>query len=129
MLLQREESLSELLQDLTREIKTLVNENVELAKVETIGKIRAAKKGMMYASAGGALLYAGVLGIMSAVVFLLALAMPLWVSALIVGAVVAVIGGVLVKSGMSEIQRATTPPKQTVDTVKEESRWMKEEMK
>jgi hypothetical protein len=129
MLLEREESLSELFQDLTKEIKTLVNENVELAKVETAGKFRAARKGIIFASAGGALLYAGLLGIMAAVVFLLALAIPLWVSALIVGAAVAIVGGVLVSRGIKEVKRATTPPRRTVETVKEESRWMKEELK
>jgi xanthine/uracil permease len=129
MLLEREQSLSELFQDLTREIRTLANENIELAKVEAMGKLRAAQKGITYAAAGGALIYAGLLGIMAAVVFLLALALPMWVSALIVGVVVAIAGGVMVKSGINEIRRATTPPKTTVETVKEESRWMKQELK
>jgi hypothetical protein len=129
MLLERDETLSELFQDLTREIKTLVNENIELARVEVMAKLRAAQKGAVYVAAGGALLYAGLLGVMAAAAFLLALAMPLWVAALIVGVVVAIIGGVLVNSGIKEIKRATAPPQVTVETVKEESRWMKEEIK
>jgi xanthine/uracil permease len=129
MLLERDETLSELFQDLTREIKTLVNENIELARVEVMAKLRAGQKGAAYVAAGGALLYAGLLGVMAAAAFLLALAMPLWVAALIVGVVVAIIGGVLVNSGIKEIKRATAPPQVTVETVKEESRWMKEEIK
>jgi tetrahydromethanopterin S-methyltransferase subunit C len=53
-------------------------------------------------------------------------AMPLWLAALIVTVLWAVIGAVLAARGRKELQRAAPPvPEQTVETVKEDIQWAK----
>ena len=53
-------------------------------------------------------------------------AMPLWLAALIVTVLWAVIGAVLAARGRRELQHATPPvPEQTIETVKEDIQWAK----
>ena len=52
--------------------------------------------------------------------------MPLWLAALIVTVLWAVIGAVLAARGRNELQQATPPvPEQTIETVKEDIQWAK----
>ncbi len=51
----------------------------------------------------------GVLGVLTALVLLLAKAMPAWAAALLVGIVLLIVAGVLALAGRSQVQRATPP--------------------
>ena len=55
--------------------------------------------------------------------------MDVWLAALIVTAVYAVVAGVLALRGRERIQQATPPvPEQTIETVKEDVQWAKTQM-
>ncbi|MFP4516459.1 MAG: phage holin family protein [Desulfovibrionales bacterium] len=130
MLMEREElSIKELFRDLTREFQALMKENLDLARLEIQQKISSAGKGATLAGIGGALVYAGLLTLIASAVFALALVLPAWASALIIGAGVCIIGGILLASGISSIKKASTPPEQTMEAIKEEKQWMKHEAK
>jgi hypothetical protein len=76
---------------------------------------------------GGALLYAGFLGLMAAAVLLLIqVGWSAWLSTLVVALLVAVIGGALVARGRAGLANADLAPKRTVDTLKEDADWAKE---
>jgi hypothetical protein len=60
---------------------------------------------------------------------LLAKVVPHWGSALIVGAVVGGIGWLLVGKAMVALQQADLTPRETVETLKEDATWMKEQIK
>jgi membrane protein implicated in regulation of membrane protease activity len=80
-------------------------------------------------AAGGLVAYAGLLAIIAAAIVLLAdLGVPLWVSALIVGAVVAVVGYLLVQRGISALKRQDLTPHQTIQSIKEDTQWAKEQI-
>jgi len=49
------------------------------------------------------------------------------VSALIVGAVLAVIGWVMLQRGLKEMKRVDLAPRRTVETLKEDVQWAKEQ--
>jgi ABC-type antimicrobial peptide transport system permease subunit len=125
----RERSLPELLKTLANDLSTLVHEEIELAKAELTQKAKLA--GMGAGMFGGAAV-AGVmtLGTLTAcIVALLALAMPVWVAALIVTVVWGVVTGVLAISGKRRVQAATPPvPEQAIETTKEDVRWAKTRM-
>jgi uncharacterized membrane-anchored protein YhcB (DUF1043 family) len=55
--------------------------------------------------------------------------MPLWLSALIVGVVVIVIGAIMIMSGRSSLQKMTVVPEQTVESMKENTEWAKEQVR
>ena len=115
-----------LLRELGDEIATLVRQEFELAKVEIAEKAKpaAVSVGMF----GGTALFAlGAFGALTAfLIALIALALPLWASALIVTVVYAIVAGVLAMTGKKKFQEAAPlVPEQTAQTVKEDIEWAK----
>lgn len=126
---QDDRSLGELFSELAQETSTLVRQEVELARVELSQK--AARIGRDVASLllGGAVAYAGFLAIMAAVIVLLADAgLDWWLAALLVGIVVAGVGGALVARGRAALQNVDLAPSRTVETLKEDQEWAKEQI-
>ena len=116
----QDRSLGELLGDLTQEITTLVRQEITLARVEMSDKAANIGKQVGLLAIGGALAYSGVLAIVAALVIILAHAgLPWWASALIVGVVVAGIGGMLVKKGLDAIKGQDLVPRQTIESLKD----------
>jgi hypothetical protein len=123
-------SLSELFGDLTREVGTLVHDEVSLARAELTEKAKRVGKNAGFLAAGGALAYAGLLALVAAAVLgITAAGLPGWASALIVGVVVAGIGGMLVMKGMAGIKEVDPMPRETVRTLKEDEEWAKTQIK
>ncbi len=119
-------SLGELFGDLAQNTGTLVRQEVELAKTEMTQKATRVGKDIGFLLAGGAVAYAGFLGIMAAIAIGLGqLGMPWWLAALLVGLVVAGIGGFLVMRGLSALRQETAVPQQTIETLKEDAEWAK----
>lgn len=70
--------------------------------------------------------YAGLLAILAGVIFLLDLLMPLWLSALLVGIVVALVGYFLVRRGLDALKQEDLAPQETMETLKEDKEWAKD---
>ena len=112
-------SLGELFAELSRETTTLVRQEITLAKTEMTQKATRAGKDVGFLVAGGAVVYAGVLAILAAIVIGLGQAgLPWWLAALIVGVVVAGIGYVLIRRGLDNLKHEDMAPRQTIDTIK-----------
>lgn len=122
-----ERTLGELFAELSRQTSALVHQEVELAKTEMTQKAREVGKDAGFIGAGGALVYAGLLVILAALVLLLGVWLPMWVSALIVGVLVVGIGGFLALRGRDNLAKTNLVPQQTVETLKEDVRWAKEQ--
>ncbi len=122
-------SLGELFAELTREMGTLVRAEVELARVEMTQKASRVGKDIGFLAAGAAVAYAGLLAILAAVIIgLAALGVPWWLAALLVGLVVAGVGYALVQRGLSALKREDLTPRQTIETLKEDKDWAKEQI-
>jgi uncharacterized membrane protein YqjE len=124
---QDDRSLGELFSDLTREMSTLVRQEVALAKTEMTEKASALGKNAAMLVVGGALLYAAFLALVATCVIALANAMPWWLAALIVTIIVAIIGGVVAWLGLENLKKTQLAPTQTVDTLKEDATWIKQQ--
>lgn len=119
-------SLGELFGDLAQNTGTLVRQEVELAKTEMTQKATRVGKDIGFLLAGGAVAYAGFLGILAAIAIGLGqLGLPWWLATLLVGLVVAGVGGFLVMRGLSALRQETAAPQQTIDTLKEDAEWAK----
>jgi len=143
-----DQSLADLLKQLSEETKTLVRQELELARSEAtrageavvtlarqelqLAKAEMAEKGrragpgfgMVGAAAMVALLAAGAL----TAFFILALdgAVPNWLAALIVALVYAAVAAGLYYAGKERVQEAgPLVPEQTIETVKEDVEWAK----
>lgn len=114
-----QKSLGELLADLSRETTTLVREELQLAKLEMSEKAARVGRDVAFLAAGGAVAYAGFLVLLAAIVFMLFEAgMRLWLSSLLVGLIVAGVGGFLVWKGMQSLKSADLAPHQSIEALK-----------
>jgi preprotein translocase subunit SecF len=121
--------LGDLFSDLTTEMSNLVRQEVALAKVEVTQKAKYVGRNVGYLVVGGAVAYAALLAIIAAIIMLLARVMPNWGATLIVGVVVAAIGWMLIGKAMMALQQADLTPRETVETLKEDATWMKQQIK
>ena len=124
-----ERSLGDLFSDLSRETTTLVRQEVQLAKAELTQSATEAARGIGMLVAGGAVAYAGLLFLLLAIVYgLIEAGWDAWLSALIVGAVVVAIGAILVLRARESLKPANLAPQKTVETLKEDAAWAKEQI-
>ena len=121
--------LGDLFGDLATDMSSLVRQEVTLAKLEITQKAKLVGRNVGYLVIGGAVAYAAVLAIIAALIMLLSRVIPDWGSALIVGAVVGLIGWLLIGKAMMTLQHADLTPRETVETLKEDATWMKEQIK
>ena len=127
--LRDERSLGDLFSDLSRETTTLVRQEVQLAKTELTQSASEAARGIGMLVAGGAVAYAGMLFLLLAIVFgLIEAGWDAWLSALVVGLVVVAIGAVLVLRARESLKPANLAPQKTVETLKEDAEWAKEQI-
>ena len=127
--LREERSLGDLFSDLSRETTTLVRQEVQLAKAELTQSATEAARGIGMLVAGGAVAYAGLLFLLLAIVFgLIEAGWDAWLSALVVGLVVVAIGAVLVLRARESLKPANLAPRRTVETLKEDQEWAKEQI-
>jgi uncharacterized membrane protein YqjE len=122
----REQSVGDLLKQLSQETSTLVRQEMALARAELTEKGKRAGVGAgMLTAAGVALLLT--LGTLTAcIVLVLSEWMDAWLAALIHTVVWAVIAGVLALQGRNKVKEAAPPvPEQTVETLKEDVEWAK----
>jgi len=125
-----ERSLGELFGDLARETGTLVRQEVQLAKTEATQTASRVGRDIGFLAVGGLVAYAGVLGLLAAAVLgLVAAGLDPWLAALVVGAVVTVVGYLLVRRGLDALKHEDLAPRQTVETLKEDAQWAKQQIK
>jgi len=121
--------LGDLFGDLATDMANLVRQEVTLAKVEITQKAKYVGRNVGYLVIGGAVAYAALLAIIAALIMLLAKVVPGWGAALIVGAVIGGIGWLLIGKAMMALQQADLTPRETVETLKEDATWMKQQIK
>jgi len=124
-----ERSLGELFGDLARDMGSLVSQEMTLARTELTEKASQVGKDIAMLAVGGLVAYAGLLAIIAAVIFLIAdRGVPLWISALIVGVIVAIVGYVLVQRGLTALKQQDLTPRRTIQSLKEDTQWAKEQV-
>ena len=120
-------SLGELFSELAQDTSTLVRQEMTLAKTEMSQKASRVGKDVGFLAAGGAVAYAGLLAVLAGIIVLLGQIIPMWLSALLVGLVVAGVGYFLVRKGLEALKREELAPRQTIETIKEDQQWAKDQ--
>lgn len=116
-----EPTLGALVHDLTTEIPELIRSEIRLAQAEMTEKGKRAGVGIGMFSAAGLMAFFGLATLIATAVLALALAVPPWLSALIVTVVLFAIAGGLALVGKKEVQQATPPvPERAVTGVKQD---------
>jgi len=133
-------SVGTLLSTVMQEISSLVRNEAALAKTEMTEKTHQAMGAIASIAMAGAVLMGGFLTLLAALVFLLNEVLPPettpWLSALIVGVVVSVIGVMMLKAGQKKLQARNLMPSRTIHslqsdktTAKQHQHNVKEELK
>ncbi|MFI1163624.1 phage holin family protein [Streptomyces sp. NPDC020801] len=112
-------SVGELVQQATEQLSQLARQEMSLARVELAQKGRRMSRGGELLGAAGAIGYVGLIALAGTAVAAIALALPVWASALIVTAVLFAVAGVLALAGRAQLRRAAPPtPEETLGSVK-----------
>jgi hypothetical protein len=123
-------SLGQLFGDLSRQLGTLVRQEIELAKTETTSRVTSLGRDAAMVGAGAALGYAALLvGLVGIAILLADLGLTPWLAFVLVAVVVGGIAVVLVQQGRARLQRADLTPRETIETLKDDAAWAKEQVK
>ncbi|HEX6124231.1 MAG TPA: phage holin family protein [Pyrinomonadaceae bacterium] len=123
-----ERSLGDLFSELAAETGTLVRQEVALAQAELTAKATHVGKNVGFLAVGGAVAYAGVLAILAGIIMGLSYFLPAWLSAILVGAVVGIAAFVLISSALAELKKTNIKPEETVESIKEDAEWLKNQV-
>ncbi len=121
-------SLGELFSRLTADLSKLVRDEVELAKVEINESVQSARTAGISFGAAGVLGLTAFLLLSFAAAWGLAEVVPTGVAFLIVGGTYALVAAVLAMVGRQRLKTAKPVPEQTVETLKEDVAWAKQQM-
>jgi Putative Actinobacterial Holin-X, holin superfamily III len=126
--LSQERSIGELFGQLSQDIALLVRQEAQLAKTEIQEKISRASRDLVSLAAGGAIALVGGLALTAAIILLLVdpIGLEPWLAALLVGAVFAGGGMVLLRSGLRDLKTVDPAPRRTVESIKEDIQIVKE---
>ena len=124
-----EKSTAELVRDLTEQVSHLARTEVRLAVHEVQDKAKHAGIGAASIGAAGVLAGYGLAIVLAGLVLLLALAVPAWVAAMIVGAAVLLVAGVAALVAKKQFRRSAPMPSDAVDSAKEDIQVVKEAAK
>lgn len=125
-----EPSFGDLVSRLTTQTGVLIRQEVALAKVELRETGTTLARDSAKVGAGLMIAWAGMLALTAALVVGLAnLFDSYWLAALVVGAIYVIVGWMLARSAMNDVRHRGLAPKQTVDTLREDADWAKEQAK
>jgi uncharacterized membrane protein YqjE len=123
-----DQSLAELLSRMTSDVGRLVSTQVELAKVEIKEEVARAGKGVGMVGGGGLAGWFALLLVSMGIAFGIGNAMESvgW-GFVLVGLVYAAIAALLVLKGKQQITSATPIAEQTIETIKEDVEWARQQ--
>lgn len=121
-------SLGELFSELAGETGTLVRQEISLAQAEFTHKAKTAAQQSAMLALGAAVAYAAFLAVMAGIILLLAMIIPAWAAAIVVGIAVGFAGYLTITRALDTFRSTNMAPTETVRTLKEDARWLKKQM-
>jgi len=121
-------SLGELFAELSEKTSTLVKKEIELARHEmTRSATDMARKSAMI-GVGGAIAYAGFIVLLIGAAWLLAtIGLPTWVAFALAGGIALAVGAFLAMRAAQALKTVSVVPERTVETIKQDVEWAKEQ--
>lgn len=122
-------SIARLMGEMVADAEHLFRKEIELARHEMRVEVSKAMQGLISLGIGVAVTAVGGLFLLFMLVSVLveAFAIELWVSYLIVGGLLTIIGIILLLMGRSRVQDLDPVPHETVDSVRKDIQWIKEQ--
>jgi len=111
-------SIGELVSQMSEQTSRLVRDEIRLAQRELQQSARHAGIGAGLFGAAGLLALFGALALVAAAIAGLALVLPVWADALVVGAVLLLAAGIAALAGRGRVKRVPPPMEDTVNSVR-----------
>ncbi len=112
-------STGELIARLSDQTRVLIRDEMRLAQAEYSAKAKHAVTGLGMFGAGGLLAFYGLAALVAAGVLGLAVVLPGWAAALVVGGALLAVAGLVALLGKQQVQEASpASPERTVSSVK-----------
>lgn len=123
------EGFTDLLRQLADETASLVRQEVNLARLEMKETASAFAKDAVRLGIATGLVAAGALALTACLILVVGnlLNGAYWAGALIVGAVLLLIGGLMARSAVKDMKRIELKPEETIETLGEDKRWLQRE--
>jgi uncharacterized membrane protein YqjE len=127
--LKDERSIGELVGQLSQDMALLVRQEMQLAKTEINEKVTRAVRDVTSLVAGGLVAYLAMLTLVATLILVLheGAGLAAWLAALIVTAILAIAGFVLLRGALRNLKRIDPTPRRTVETIKDDIQWAKEQ--
>ena len=123
-------TLGAMVSELSADFKRLVQQELQLARIELTQKAARMRKGLVFVVGGALLAYGGFLALIAAIVLgMIAGGLPGWLAALAAGVVLAGFGYLFVHTGVSSLRPADLTPHHTITTLKEDAQWLRTQAK
>jgi hypothetical protein len=123
-------SLGQLFGDLSRQLGKLVQQEILLARTEMTTRVTSVGRDAAMLGAGVALAYAALLiGLVTIALVLVELGLTPWLAFLVVTIVVGAMAAVLIQRGREQLQQTDVAPRETIQTLKDDAAWAKEQIK
>jgi hypothetical protein len=122
-------SVSDVFEDILRNLQEMVRSEIRLAKVEIGGELKRAVSSGVWIAAGGIAAISAWIFVLWTVTYALATRMSMWAATLIVAGVMAAIALALIRGGLRRLTRLHPMPERTVESVKENLEWIKQPIK
>lgn len=117
-----------LLSRLSLEVRQIIRADIAFFKTEMRAKVASVKSGMIFIAAGAFIMLTGVLALVATLIIALSNVLPAWLSALVVGLFLLILGGSGALLGMKRMKETEWAPTQTAQILKEEKSWLREKL-
>jgi uncharacterized membrane protein YqjE len=122
-----ERSTGELIKQMSEQVSTLVRDELKLAQLEMTRKGKQAGIGAGMLGGGGVIALYGIGCLIACAIIAISRELAPWLSALVVGAALLAVAGILAMIGKTRLQKATPPvPREAVQSVKADVEEIKE---
>lgn len=122
-------SVSDVFQNIVRNVQEIVRSEFRLAKTEVREEILKAKFATLLLGSGTVAFIFSIFFLLLALVYSLATVIPSWGAALIVGAALAVAAALTLITSLRRFKRLSPTPEHTVGSIKENIAWAKQRTK
>ena len=122
------EGLGSLITGIIKDLQDLLRAEVQLAKTELREDAGALGKALAFIAAGAFIGLVGFIFMIQAIVWILDEFVNDWIAAGIVALALLLIAAILAMSGRSKLSHASLKPEQTIDTLKEDQQWAKQQI-
>ena len=117
--------VADVLQDILRNVQEILRSEVRLAKAEIRHEATQAAAAALWMSIGVVGLLSAWMFLLWTAVYALAAVLPIWAATLVIAVAMAGAGGTVIKMGLRRFTRITPMPERTIASLQENLEWMK----